>query len=1172
MSCSKLKVLMIVSILMVSLIAMGAVNVYAAEFNDFQLSNDGDVKATFEYDNGVKRLTIKGSGTIIYSKWVEMAQKINGDYFGSFPNTAWTAAEEDFSIVFEGATKAIKLNGTGGLNGENGLFRDFDGAIEFNGAVALSPNAINLANMFRGATQFNEKVDFDTSNIRDMHGMFAGATAFNQPVNFDTGKVENMSEMFSEATAFNRPVDFDTNRVTDMSAMFSGATAFNQPVDFDTSKVTSMKSMFSGATSFNQPVDFSTRSVKTMQAMFAGATSFNQPVNLNSKEVENMNTMFYNTPALDQAIELHIDATTTLYKMFTNSAVNSIKLNNWSGAHNIAAGQFIDENNHLQYLEFSGLESFTLNKLLDGDCIVKNLTNQTVELHGANDGSYTFNANNHYQIIKPGAIESCIISSVDIQVYTGNPIEPKLVIKDPQRDNAILEEGRDYTLSYRDNVAAGTAYITVTGINNYYSTTEEFFLIRKEIKLTADPIVKVYDGEAVRMSAITGRTATFEGASVAGNWEFVSDPNFYIYCQNNEVELRFRPTSSDYSTATIKTPITITEKPVTISGVTAKNRDYIPGEVSVNLITGNAQIEGLVDADRRLVRLTRDAKGVMVDPNAGLNKPVTPNLTLSGQAAANYKIVDLPTVTVDIAKLDPIAPSQISALKGQTLAEASIGQPGTTEGSWAFAQPAELVGEVGENRHQMIFTPDARANYNSATADVGVHVSKASLSLASITRQHVKGAKNAVTIDLAALLPAGADYQSAVITGIEGKNSILSSAAAPAVAETQLKYTLSGVGQVGDKVELTLLISSKNYQDVVQKVVVELVEKDIPQLNLNALTLAHNKAKTGKMYFDIRDILPDDALLRSIAVESVVDRAGVLKKVDGVAVKVQSNSSIISYTLSGEANANDYATVKLKVRTDNYQEASFELNIKLNDSNDNGQNNDNQNGQNDDNQNGQNNDSQNGQNNDNQNSQNNDNQNGQNNNGNSENNQFLIDQFSDVSIIDWFSGAVNYVVNKGLMKGTSETTFSPQMMTTRAMLVTLLYRLEGEPDVDDIAVFSDVSSDAWYGKAVTWGTAQKIVKGYEGGLFKPDVALTREQLATMLYRYAQLKQYDTLGGADLTVYSDAVTISSYARTAMVWAVSQDIIGGVSPTQLKPQGIATRAQLATIMMRLLEKND
>ena len=177
--------------------------------------------------------------------------------------------------------------------------------------------------------------------------------------------------------------------------------------------------------------------------------------------------------------------------------------------------------------------------------------------------------------------------------------------------------------------------------------------------------------------------------------------------------------------------------------------------------------------------------------------------------------------------------------------------------------------------------------------------------------------------------------------------------------------------------------------------------------------------------------------------------------------------------------------------------------------------------------------------------------------------------FADVASDTWYADAVQYVYENGMMSGTSETTFSPNLTTTRGMIVTILYRLENEPTVTDTTAFTDVAADQYYANAVAWAAQNGIVSGIDATTFAPNNAITREQMAAILYRYAQFKGYDVSAKADLSVYTDAASVGAYATDAMAWANGAGLITGTSATTLTPAGQATRAQVATILMRFCE---
>ena len=179
--------------------------------------------------------------------------------------------------------------------------------------------------------------------------------------------------------------------------------------------------------------------------------------------------------------------------------------------------------------------------------------------------------------------------------------------------------------------------------------------------------------------------------------------------------------------------------------------------------------------------------------------------------------------------------------------------------------------------------------------------------------------------------------------------------------------------------------------------------------------------------------------------------------------------------------------------------------------------------------------------------------------------------FDDAGRGDWFYDSVVYVYENGLMDGVSDTLFDPDGTVTRAQLVTMLWRLDGEPSVNYALPFTDVSVGEWYAEAVRWAAGEGIVNGVSETEFAPNAAVTREQLAAILHRYAQHKGYDVSIGESTNIlsYSDFASISEYAISAMQWVCGEGIITGVTESTLEPRGTATRAQSAAILMRFIE---
>ena len=159
---------------------------------------------------------------------------------------------------------------------------------------------------------------------------------------------------------------------------------------------------------------------------------------------------------------------------------------------------------------------------------------------------------------------------------------------------------------------------------------------------------------------------------------------------------------------------------------------------------------------------------------------------------------------------------------------------------------------------------------------------------------------------------------------------------------------------------------------------------------------------------------------------------------------------------------------------------------------------------------------------------------------------------------------------KGLIKGTTATTFGPDVQITRGMIVTILHRMENEPKVNSASKFTDVKDGNYFCEAVKWATENKVVKGYGNGKFGPNDPITREQMAAVLYRYAEYKSYDISQQADLSAYVDAGKLSSYAVTPMRWANATGLVKGITSNKLAPDGLTRRCEAATLFMRFSQK--
>ena len=176
--------------------------------------------------------------------------------------------------------------------------------------------------------------------------------------------------------------------------------------------------------------------------------------------------------------------------------------------------------------------------------------------------------------------------------------------------------------------------------------------------------------------------------------------------------------------------------------------------------------------------------------------------------------------------------------------------------------------------------------------------------------------------------------------------------------------------------------------------------------------------------------------------------------------------------------------------------------------------------------------------------------------------------FTDVSENAWYYDAVKFVYREELFRGVSDTIFNPNGTMKRAMVVTVLYRLAGEPEVTGTNKFTDVK-EGYYYDALLWATQNGIANGMSDTKFAPDAAVTREQMVAFLYRYAQYTRMDLTGAADLGAFVDADKVSPYAQTAMAWAVANGLVKGMGNQTLLPTGTASRAQVAQIIQRMVE---
>ncbi len=768
-------------------------------FNDFAISLDGGVKAS--YSDVSKALTITGTGTIDYNLWTEMAQKIKPDYFGT--EYAWSSnISEDFKIIFNGdADNSILLCEKGD---KGNLFQRFSNEILFQKQVNLAPDVTVLANMF------------------------GGAKAFNQPINnWDVSKVTNMYGMFWNADHFDQPLDsWDVSHVTTMSHMFYSADMFNQPLEnWDVSHVTSMSSMFYGAKKFDQSLNsWNTAKVKSMRSMFEKASQF------------------------DEAIEFDISALKEIAGAFKDSKVRSIQLSNYAGNTDIEAD--IDWNNDgvpdgfklypdgtLEYLEFSGLKAHTIQaNAFSGDYIVEDVAAQTATPFTANT-PFTFEANKHYKLYLQGKkdIKTCNIEPLPIpnQVYTGNPITPALTLSDSVT-GVSLQEGTDYELTYSDNTNVGTACITITGKGaNYTGSRKVYFKIANEANLnnfaiSLDGGVKASYSDAEKELTIIG-TGTIDynlwkqmAQKINPNyfgtvdaWDVNNSEDFkMIFNGDSDNSILFCGTSEgrglfeEFSNEIIfNTPVNLAPSATDISRMFLNATAFDQPLDNWNTANVTSMAEILYGTSQFNKSVVFDISSLTSIKSAFENSKARSIQLLNSGTAQDIEVNSndnqYPNGTLEYL--------EFSGLKAHTIQANAFVDDYVVENITANSTTTCAVTSpysFNANDHYKLYLVKLPA---PAQAD--------------ITKTYQVGQTTTAAINLAALLPSDASYQTTTMAAIGGSNpSILAGgSAAPQVTGGVLTYQLSGSGNAADTAILPLTITSTNYQDISFNIIVKLV-------------------------------------------------------------------------------------------------------------------------------------------------------------------------------------------------------------------------------------------------------------------------------------------------------------------------------------------------------------
>ncbi|PIE77183.1 MAG: hypothetical protein CSA13_00765 [Clostridiales bacterium] len=1130
--------------LVVGLVPAGIFKSYATNDFEVDLSTNGGVKAT--YDDAAKTLTISGSGTIEYDKWVAMARTFNEYYYYDSYLFGWhDNITEDFDIVFDGdADHAIKLCGK---EGRGGLFSGFSGAISFAKKVDLAATATDLSYMFFKAPQFNQAIDhWNVANVTDMRDMFAGATNFNGEIGaWNVANVTDMDSMFNGAASFNGEIgSWNVGSVTNMRHMFEDATAFNQPLNgWNVSNVTDMIRMFFGATAFNQPLDsWNVANVTSMSEMFRRARSFNGEIgSWNVGSVTNMSYMFYDAEDFNGKIGAwDVANVTDMYGMFNGAASFNGEIGGWN------AGSVTDMGSM-----FSGATAFN-QPISSWD--VSKVTNM----------GYMFNGAASYN--QPIELD---ISSLKDDVSTDWYVEGlKGAFWYCATPSIILNAGSNTDIDATD------AFVNATNL----SYLEFSGLTGAEIAgFSGDYIVE-------NRTANTTTTCAFNVP-----YNFDNNAHYIVYTVGNA------PLTLSDSVKTYQVGDTATES-IDIAKIMPADAGAIT--TTLGAITGDAAIlaDG-ADAPKvsgNVLTYTLSGSG---SAGAMATLPLTVGSAKYKDASLNVvvKLLDAPKKPLSDCTINPIADQTYtgSAIEPQVTVYDGVKklQRGTDyrlnytnninvgTATVTLTGQGDYTGTVTRN-FQIVAPPagkkllsDCTINpivdqtYTGSAIEPQVTVYDGVKKLQRGTDYRLNYTNNINVGTATVTLTGQGDYTGTVTRNFQivappaGKKLLSDCTINPIVDQTytgspltpavvikdgsyqlvkDTDYTLSYRTNTAVGTGVVIITGQGNYHGQVEKqftiVAAGTAKKQLANCTIKPIA---NQTYTGS------------ALTPAVVIK---DGAKTLVKDTDYTLSYQDNIAIGTATVTATGRG-DYSGVL----TENFAIVAAPPQGGGDDDNDD------------------------------------DDDDADDNSRSSkskpgkksvivQNPKAEADEpsdkpadkpvqkavFNDVDTNDWFKVAVDALVEKGIMKGTSEQTFEPNGQTKRAMLATLLYRLAGEPAVSAEHGFNDVAFGSWYCKAVNWAAGEAIVKGYPDGSFKPNQKLTREQLVTLLYRYSQYKGYDVAARAALNRFSDAAQVSPYALAAMQWAVDGGIVSGTGNAMLMPKGEATRAQLAVIVKRFMEK--
>lgn len=768
------------------------------------------------------------------------------------------------------------------------------------------------------------------------------------------------------------------------------------------------------------------------------------------------------------------------------------------------------------------------------------------DTHSGNNKSSEFT-------IAPKALANSMIDITGTYTFTGSALTPTYTVTDGE----LLVAG-DYTVAITDNVNVGNGTITITASDkgNYTGTASKTFAIAKADAPTVDNIAREYNyttpttGVSIDLAALLPNnrgtttynltksgTATTSGATVDANGILSFDT--ITGTADDAEELSIVVTMQNYEAVTVKVTVKLVAK------ATPVGTPVVTGTLSYGQKLSTLSISAEMDngsGDAVLGTITWEAPDSIPVVGAAAQAWI-----FTPEDDATYSNA-YGTAAITVSKSVPSGTPTYDAIStgGKTLADANLDGVFTNQYN-SEAVPGRVVWDdalttevTANTAYDWTFTPYDTANYEIATGSITPYsVSSGGTPGTTTGEETVKepetaGNSTSVTVETESKTVGNTTTASVSEDSIsKAIESVLDAAQAAGSSNAALVITIDAPANAA---EVALSIPADSFSDIAGSDVDSLtISTPVGDLTFDEAALNAIAAQAGgeEVEIIIKQVTPTSSDLKEIAGDGVLFEFVV--KVDGKEVSDFGAGKVevsLPFTLNNAEDANkigvwhiDGNMRKTRIGKAIYDAVKGAISFFTNHFS-----------------------------------------------------YYLVEvneleawenPYADVKESDWFFEAVRYVSANDLMQGTGAGKFEPNTTLNRAMLATVLWRIEGEPSPQATNPFTDLKQD-WYKNAVIWASENGIVEGYGNGLFGPADALTREQMATMLYRYAQYKKQDTSKAADLSKYKDASGISDWALNAMKWANAEGLITGRSATTLAPEGVANRAELATIMMRYLDK--